>query len=265
MQSLMSLNAQRLDLVFGGVLQRFRRGDMVGNDFDHIHIRNELVQQAFERNQRAADGGHRTGHLNVVAAGHLRQRGQEGGDVQFGQIHGAEFLDDHVQISQQCWVVLRIGLGAGKSQQPLGQSGRILFGDGENHFFEDCTGALVEPTGHTEVDKYDLAAPDDDIAGMWVSVEEAVVENLRGVIVDELGADLLQVITGVGDGDAVDVLHDHHMLGAQFGVRRRAVHVFESGGETLEFGEVAGLDQKVSLRFEGVPQLLDHALQVHDL
>ena len=30
MQSLMSLNAQRLDLVFGGVLQRFRRGDMVG-------------------------------------------------------------------------------------------------------------------------------------------------------------------------------------------------------------------------------------------
>ena len=82
---------------------------------------------------------------------------------------------------------------------PSARIGRILFGDGENHFFEDCTGALVEPTGHTEVDKYNLAAPDDDIAGMWVSVEEAVVENLRSVIVDELGTNLLQVITSTDE------------------------------------------------------------------
>ena len=242
---------------------------MVGNDFDHIHIRNEL------NSKPSSVTNARPTVVTVLGTSMLWRPAICVSAVRKAAMSSSadprcRILDDHVQISQQCWVVLHRPR-CRQIAAALGQSGRILFGDGENHFFEDCTGALVEPTGHTEVDKYDLAAPDDDIAGMWVSVEEAVVENLRGVIVDELGADLLQVITSideparVGDGDAVDVLHDHHMLGAQFGVRRRAVHVFESGGETLEFGEIAGLDQKVSLRFEGVPQLLDHALQVHDL
>ena len=106
---------------------------------------------------------------------------------------------------------------------------------------------------------------------MRVRVEEAFVEHLRGVVVHQFGADLLQVVAGrdelvrVGHGDAFDVVHDHHVLGAEFRIRFRAVHVLVAFAESFEFRQIAGFDEEVGFGFEGVPQLFDHAGEVHHL
>ena len=102
-------------------------------------------------------------------------------------------------------------------------------------------------------------------------MEETVVQHLRRIVVDQLGADFLEVIPGfdqligMGDGDALDVIHDDHVLGAQIHVRFRAVHIPIGFAEALELAEVTRLHQKIRLGFERIPQFLDHAGQVHHL
>ena len=102
-------------------------------------------------------------------------------------------------------------------------------------------------------------------------MEEPFVQHLGRVIIDEFGADFLQIVA-FGDKrarmrqrDAVDIIHDDHVFGTQVHIWFRAVHIGESRAEPLEFLQVACLDQKVRLRFEGVPQFFDDALEVDDL
>ena len=102
-------------------------------------------------------------------------------------------------------------------------------------------------------------------------MEEAVVEHLRGVVVHELLADLGAVVAlrrelgGVVDGDAVDVVHHDDMPRAQRRVGLRALKVHAAGVVAAELLEVSGLDEKVGLLAEGLPQLVDYALQVEEL
>ena len=267
----MRLDAQRLDLIRGCAVQGLRRGDVLRDDLDHVHVGDELVQQPLQRDQRAGHRGHRARYLDAVPLRQLGQRGHERGQVQVLQVHGAVFGHNGVQIGQQRRIVGRIGLSAGESQQAVGERRRVLFGHGEDHLLEHRTGFGVEPAGHAQVDQDDLSAGDDDVAGMRIGVEEAVVEHLGGVVVDELGTDLLQVVSGgdqlfgVRDGDALHIVHHHHMLGAQIHVGFRAVHVDVGLAEAFELGQIAGLHEEVRLGFEGIPELLDHTAQVHHL
>ena len=102
-------------------------------------------------------------------------------------------------------------------------------------------------------------------------MEEAFVKHLRGVVVHKFGADLLQIVArfdkfvGMRNGDALHIVHDHNMLGTQFRVGLRAVHVFVAFAESFEFRQIAGFNQKVGFRFEGVPQFLDHAGEIDHL
>ena len=144
----MSFDGKRFHLAFGEIFFRRACGDMVGDDLDHVHIGNELVEQAFQSDQRTPDRGDGTRHFNAVALRHLRQCGEHGGDVEFGKVDGAEFLNDHIQVGQQGRVVFGIGFGSGKPQQSVGERGRILFGDRENHVFQHGTGFRIEPTRH---------------------------------------------------------------------------------------------------------------------
>ena len=146
MQRLMAFESQRFRLVLDEILLRRARRDVVGDDLDHVHVGNEFVEQTFQGDQRASDRGDGARHLDAVALRHLRQGRQHGGDVQFGQIHCAEFLDDHVQIGQQCRIILRIGLSSGETQQTVGKLGGILLGHGEDHVLQHGTGlALSRP------------------------------------------------------------------------------------------------------------------------
>ncbi len=202
---------------------------------------------------------------------HLRQRGEHGGDVEVRQIDRAEFLDDHIEVGEQRRIVLGVGLRAGEPQQPVGERRRILFRDGEDHVFEHGAGFRVEPSGHAEVEQHDLPAVHHDVAGVRVGVEESFVEHLRGVVVDQFGADLLEVVAGlhqpvgVGDGDALHIVHHDYVFGAQVRIGLRAVHVPVSFAEPFEFRQIARFDEEVGFRFEGVPQLLDHAGEVDHL
>ena len=102
-------------------------------------------------------------------------------------------------------------------------------------------------------------------------MEETFVKHLRGVIVDQFGADFLQIVArfdkfvGMRDGNALDVIHDHHMFGAQFRVGLRTVHIFVAFAESFEFRQIPRFDQEVRFRFEGVPQFLDHAGEIDHL
>ena len=102
-------------------------------------------------------------------------------------------------------------------------------------------------------------------------MEEAFVKHLRGVIVDQFGADFLQIVARfdelirMRDGNAFDVVHDHHVFGAQVGVWLRAVHVFVVLAESFEFRQISRFDHEVGFGFEGVPQFFDHAGEIDHL
>ena len=106
---------------------------------------------------------------------------------------------------------------------------------------------------------------------MRVGMEKAVVEHLRRVVLDDCGTDLFQVIAlghqvfRIGDRDAVNVIHDHHVLGAQVQIGFRARHAMNALMELVEVVEVFGLGQKVGLLAKRGPQLFDHTVQVNKL
>ena len=106
---------------------------------------------------------------------------------------------------------------------------------------------------------------------MRVGMEKAVVEHLRRVVLDDCGTDLFQVIAlghqafRIGDRNAVDVIHDYHVLGAQVQIGFRARHAMNALMELVEVVEVFGLGQKVGLLAKRGPQLLDYAVQVNEL
>ena len=106
---------------------------------------------------------------------------------------------------------------------------------------------------------------------MRVGMEKAVVEHLRRVVLDNRRADLFQVIAlshqalGIGNRDAVNVVHDHDVLGAKVQVGLGARHAVHAFVEVVEIVEVFGLGQKVGLLAKRGPQLLDHAVQVNKL
>ena len=60
-------------------------------------------------------------------------------------------------------------------------------------------------------------------------MEKAAIEHLRRVVIDNRGTDLFQVIAlghqvfRIGDRNAVDVIHNHHVLGAQVQIGFRHV------------------------------------------
>ena len=106
---------------------------------------------------------------------------------------------------------------------------------------------------------------------MRVGMEEPVIEDLRGVVVEDLLADLLEVVAripqtvGRQDGNAVDVFHDQHVLAAQLGMHFRAIDEGDALVQTREFLEVSGFALEVRLLEERGPQLLHHVAQVEHL
>ena len=106
---------------------------------------------------------------------------------------------------------------------------------------------------------------------MRVGMEKAVIEHLRRVVLDDRGANLFQVIAlghqtlGIGNGDAVNVVHNHDVFGAKVQVGFGTRHAMHALMELIEIVEVFGLGQKVGLLAKRGPQLFDHAVQVNKL
>ena len=115
----------------------------------------------------------------------------------------------------------RIAARHGKAHERVLELGHVALGHGENHVLDDTAVVARHAPNHAQVDKVDDAVLEDDVSCMRVGMEKAIVEHLRRVVLDDCSANLLQVITlglktfGIGNGDTVDVVHDHHVLGAK--------------------------------------------------
>ena len=87
-------------------------------------------------------------------------------------------------------------------------------------------------------------------------MEEAIVEHLLGIVVDELHADLVQVIAILGqtlrvrDRYAVHIVHHHDMVRAPFHVGLGAADELHVRIVVAELLEVLRLDEEVRLLAE---------------
>ena len=76
---------------------------------------------------------------------------------------------------------------------------------------------LRQPSHHAHVDPDDLAVPHTKITRMWIGMEKAIYHNLLNKIINELTADLIQIIAVflkillIINGKAIDILHHNNM------------------------------------------------------
>ena len=165
----------------------------------------------------------------------------------------------------------RIATRHGKAHERILELWHVALGHGENHVLYDTAIVARHASDHAQVDKVNDAVLEDDVSRMRVGMEKAVIEHLRRVVLDNRGTDLFQVIAlghqafRIGDRNAVDVIHNHHVLGAQVQIGFRARHAMNALMELVEVVEVFGLGQKVGLLAKRGPQLLDYAVQVNEL
>lgn len=79
------------------------------------------------------------------------------------------------------------------------EHGRALVADGDDDAREARALLRREAAHVAEVKIDDAAVHDLDVAGMRIGVKEAVIENLRGVVVEQLLADFGKVIAVVDE------------------------------------------------------------------
>ena len=124
---------------------------------------------------------------------------------------------------------------------------------------------------HAKVDVDDLPVAHQHVARMRIGMEKAEIQHLCGIVIQDLLADLLQVVScsaqllEIVDGDAVDVLHDQDVLAAQLRIHLRTRdegHILVQQRELLQVGRFA-----LEIRFleKRCPQFLDHIAQVEHL
>ena len=241
------------------------------DDIHHGGSRHEVVHHALKRHQGARQHGHRARQLDSVLLRHGDQRTHEGANVQVRKVGRAKVRHDGVQVGEQVRLVHLSAVGYGEAHEAVRQARGVLLGNRDDHVREGAAVARGEPAHDAQVHVDDPAAGNHDVSRVGVGVEEAVVQHLGGKVVHELLADLRAVVAGCGqggcvvDGDALHVVHDHHVAGAQGRVGLGALQVDAAGVVAAELLEVSGLHQEVRLLTEGLPELVHNGLQVKEL
>ena len=160
----------------------------------------------------------------------------------------------------------RVAARHGEAHKRILELGHVALGHGENHVLNDTAVVARHAPDHAQVDKVNDAVLENDVSRMRVGMEKAIIEHLRRIVLDNRRADFFQVIAlghqalGIGNRDAVDVIHDHDVLGAQIQIGLGARHAMDALMELIEIVEVFGLGQKVGLLAKRGPQLLDDGM-----
>jgi len=158
-----------------------------------------------------------------------------------------------------------------EADETVGETRRVELGDRRHHVGHGLAVVRGEPPHDAEVQVDDLAPRDDEVAGMRVGMEEAVVYHLLGVVVHELGADLPKIVAGLLellrliDGNALHEVHHHHVTRAEGGKRSRTRDVRAVGVVTPELLERTSLHEKVRLLAKRLPQLVHDRFHVEEL
>ena len=243
------------------------------DDLDHVDVGHVLGQQALERHHATREHRHNARQFNIVLARQVHQRSQKLADIQVLKIEARKVGNDKIQIGQKGRMIelSRIAARHSEAHERILELGHVALGHGENHVLDDTAVVARHAPDHTQVDKVNDTVLEDDVSRMRIGMEKAIVEHLRRVVLDNRGANLLQVVTlghqalGIGDRDAIDVIHDHDMLGTQIQVGLGARNAADALMELIEVVEVLGLGQKVGLLAKRGPQLLDDGVQVNEL
>ena len=130
---------------------------------------------------------------------------------------------------------------------------------------------VAETPHHAEVEPDDVAAADADVAGMRVTVEKSVLDDLFGVVLAEPPPNLRDVdpcrveSIRLVERDAVDVLHDEDVLRREIAQDARAGDEGIVAVEMCKFLDVARLDEEVHLLLGDIPHLVHQRAKVHDI
>ena len=156
-------------------------------------------------------------------------------------------------------------------QQSILELARILRAYRFDNRAERRTLGRSEPAHDAQVEIDDLATTHSDVARVWVGMEEAMVENLRSIVVEHLLANFFKIVSFgykplvVIDGNALNVFHDQAVLAAQLGIDLRAVYECNILVELAEQQQVLGFDFEIGLVEKRVPHFLDDLRQVDHL
>lgn len=170
-----------LELVHRG----FLAAEVSVDDIDHVEAAHEVNERAFERDQTAGNGGEAARQLELAFTHGVGDVGEECADVYLVHFRRCVSVDDAVERAEQTGMVDGVDVSADReADKRVLEHGRALMADGDDDARETCAlvGRKTPHVAKIEVD--DAAILDLDVAGMRVGVEEAIVENLRGVVVE---------------------------------------------------------------------------------
>ena len=108
------------------------------------------------------------------------------------------------------------------------------------------------------------AGADEDVAGVHVGMEETVAEHLGEEDFHTAFGQQFHVgaLVGegcqVGDGNAVNTLHDQHLGAAQVPVHLRHIQLLGAGKVTPQLAGVGGLAQQIEFVVDGFFVVADH-------
>ena len=167
------------------------------DNLDHIDIGHILGQQALKRHHAASEHRNHTGEFDIVLACKAHQRGEKLSDIQVLKVKAGKIGHDEIKVRQEGGVVERGGIATRdrKSHQRILELGDIALGNGKDHVFHDAAVMTRHAPNHAQVYKVDDTVFKNDVARMRIGMEKAIVEHLRGIVLHNLPAYLLQVVT----------------------------------------------------------------------
>ena len=130
---------------------------------------------------------------------------------------------------------------------------------------------VAETAHHTEIEPDNRTATYANVAGVGVSVEESILDDLLCVVLAEPSTDLRDVDThcvqGIGliKWDTVDVLHDENVLGGEVAQDARAGDEGIVAVQMRKLLDVSRLDEKVHLLLCNVPHFIHQRAEIDDI
>ena len=239
-----------------------------GGDLHHIDLGTDIGQHAFHLRQSPGQHRQAMGHRDLVDLHNLHQLLHKDGHINLSHLQTAVFVDQLADIPVQLGCI-RLPTKLAQHQHGILDHADIIHGDTLDRLAQLQTVPFGEPPHHAHIDPDDLTAAYTHIARMGIGMEKAILHDLPDIIVHQLAADLLQIVTVIGQGcfviygKTIDILHHQHMLCRILPVQLRRYHkghVFIVAGKFLHIGS---LGEEIHLLLCHRPHLIKHHVKIY--
>jgi hypothetical protein len=233
-----------------------------------VQLRIDLLAHALHRHEALAQHEEVGRHLDAVLARAAHEITDETAELDVAQLLAQVLLRQERDLRLVGLAVDLLG-GAPDGQQRIGDAAVVLAHGGDHQVDGLVAHLRREAAHHPEVHHSEdgvLGVPHhDDVPGVRVGVEEAVLEDLLhddldGAARDDLAAHA--VADGLVDLVPVQVRQREHALAAAVAVHEREHHPAVALEVTPEHVAVVGLLHVVELRHDGAVELLHQADRV---